>query len=139
MRRVAAELAPGSSSLECRLPSGTVLGPAERVTLLARIREEVPTYAHGVDLTLSPGEGGRSVLILRGRGRCLVGEDISQIGEHDLIEVPTLTWHQFRADVDAPLGFLCLVSAIRDKPQLPDAEDLAALRRSPAVGEFIRP
>jgi len=68
LRRVAAELAPGSSSLECRLPSGTVLGPAERVTLLARIREEVPTYAHGVDLTLSPGEGGRSVLILRGRG-----------------------------------------------------------------------
>ena len=89
--------------------------------------------------TLERHEHIHYVLILRGRGRCLVGEDISQIGEHDLIEVPTLTWHQFRADADAPLGFLCLVSAIRDKPQLPDAEDLAALRRSPAVGEFIRP
>jgi hypothetical protein len=49
-----------------------------------------------------------------------------------------MTWHQFRAAEDAPLGFLCLVSSERDRPQLPSDEDLAALRRNPAIAAFIR-
>jgi len=43
--------------------------------------------------------------------------------------VPALTWHQFRASAGEPLGFLCMVNAARDKPQLPSAEDLTGLRR----------
>ena len=89
--------------------------------------------------TLERHEHIHYVLILRGRGRCLVGEDISEIGEHDLIEVPSLAWHQFRAATDAPLGFLCLVAAIRDKPQLPQADDVSELTRNRDVAEFIRP
>ena len=38
-----------------------------------------------------------------------------------------MTWHQFRATQGEPLGFLCMVNAQRDKPQLPTAEDLARL------------
>ena len=79
------------------------------------------------------------VVILRGGGRCLVGTEISDIAEHDLIEVPSLEWHQFRAAADAPLGFLCLVSAVRDRPQLPEANDLDGLGRDPAIADFIRP
>lgn len=78
------------------------------------------------------------VLILRGRGRCLVGEAVTDISEHDLVEVPRLAWHQFRAAGDSPLGFLCLVSATRDKPQLPDDKALQELRRNPQVASFIR-
>lgn len=95
--------------------------------------------APGGHSTLERHEHIHYVLILRGRGRCLVGETLSDIGEHDLIEVPSLKWHQFRAAEDAPLGFLCLVSAMRDKPQLPEEKDLAVLRKSPAIAEFIRP
>ena len=80
-----------------------------------------------------------NVLILRGRGQCLVGDQVHDIGEHDLIHVPSLAWHQFRAAADAPLGFLCLVAAERDRPQLPEAKDLDALRRTPAVAAFIKP
>lgn len=77
------------------------------------------------------------VMILRGRGRCLVGARVHGVAAHDLVTIPQWTWHQFRAASDEPLGFLCLVNAERDRPQLPGEEDLAALRAIPAVAEFL--
>jgi hypothetical protein len=49
-----------------------------------------------------------------------------------------MTWHQFRATRGEPLGFLCMVNAARDKPQLPSPEDLAKLERNAAVAAFLR-
>jgi mannose-6-phosphate isomerase-like protein (cupin superfamily) len=88
--------------------------------------------------TLERHEHMHAVLILRGRGHCLVGHDIRAIETHDLITVPPLTWHQFRATRNEPLGFLCMVNATRDKPQLPTADDLARLAAEPAVAAFLR-
>jgi mannose-6-phosphate isomerase-like protein (cupin superfamily) len=88
--------------------------------------------------TLERHEHIHWVLILRGRGACLVGEEITDIAEHDLVEIRPMQWHQFRAAENAPLGFLCLVAADRDRPQLPDADDLAALRQDAKVADFIR-
>jgi mannose-6-phosphate isomerase-like protein (cupin superfamily) len=88
--------------------------------------------------TLERHEHIHWVLILRGRGACLVGDGITEIAEHDLVEIRPMQWHQFRAAEDAPLGFLCLVSADRDRPQLPTADDLAALRQDAKVAAFIR-
>jgi quercetin dioxygenase-like cupin family protein len=88
--------------------------------------------------TLECHEHAHAVMILRGRGRCLVGERVYAVGEHDLVTIAPDTWHQFRADADAPLGFLCLVNRERDRPRLPDADDLERLRSVPAVAEFIR-
>jgi hypothetical protein len=48
-----------------------------------------------------------------------------------------MTWHQFRAAGPEPLGFLCMVDARRDKPELPSAAELARLRRSPEVAAFL--
>lgn len=78
-----------------------------------------------------------AVMVLRGRGRCLVGGAVHALSAHDLVEVAPLQWHQFRAAPDAPLGFLCLVAAERDRPQRPDADALAALRRDPAIAAFL--
>jgi len=78
-----------------------------------------------------------AVLVLRGAGRCLVGEAVYAIGPHDLITVPPWTWHQFRAAADQKLGFLCLVDAERDKPAAPSAAEREALMRLPAVREFL--
>jgi quercetin dioxygenase-like cupin family protein len=89
--------------------------------------------------TLERHEHLHNVLILRGHGQCLVESKIHDIAEHDLIHVPSLSWHQFRAAEDAPLGFLCLVATERDRPQLPTEVDLDELRRDPAVAQFIRP
>ena len=87
--------------------------------------------------TLERHEHTHAVMILRGRGRCLVGGQVHDVAEHDLVEVPPNAWHQFRAATDAPLGFLCLVSRERDRPQLPGPQDLAALRALPEVARFL--
>lgn len=78
-----------------------------------------------------------NVLILRGRGHCLVGHDIRAIATHDLVAVPAMTWHQFRATGDEPLGFLCLVNATRDKPELPTSKDLLELKQDSRVAAFL--
>jgi mannose-6-phosphate isomerase-like protein (cupin superfamily) len=87
--------------------------------------------------TLERHEHMHAVLILRGRGHCLVGREVRPIDTRDLVTVPALTWHQFRATADEPLGFLCMVNATRDKPQLPTQEDLARLKAEPAIAAFL--
>ena len=88
--------------------------------------------------TLERHEHMHAVLILRGRGHCLVGRDVKALETRDLVTVPAMTWHQFRATRGEPLGFLCMVNAQRDKPQLPSADELAQLKSDPAVAEFLR-
>lgn len=88
--------------------------------------------------TLERHQHVHGVMVVNGSGRALVGNEVLQLGLHDLVTVPPLTWHQFRADDDGPLGFLCLVNADRDRPVLPGQADLAELRACPAVAEFIR-
>ena len=87
--------------------------------------------------TLERHEHVHAVLILRGRGQCLVGAEVRPVGTNDLVYIPAMTWHQFRAVAGEPLGFLCMVNAQRDKPQLPSADELAELRRDPAVARFL--
>lgn len=121
-------------------------GPYKDVTrqILFEGAESLPAQwryfevAPGGHSTLERHEHIHWVLILRGRGACLVGDEITDIAEHDLVEIQPMQWHQFRAAEDAPLGFLCLVAAERDRPQLPNADDLAALRRNVKIAEFIR-
>lgn len=94
--------------------------------------------APGGYTTLERHEHAHQVMVVRGRGRALLGDGVVEIAAFDLVEVPPLAWHQFRADAGEALGFLCLVDRERDRPQRPDAEQLAALRRTPEVAGFIR-
>jgi quercetin dioxygenase-like cupin family protein len=87
--------------------------------------------------TLERHEHMHAVMILRGRGQCLLGEQVRQVQAFDLVTIPSWTWHQFRATEDEPLGFLCMVNAMRDKPQLPTEQELEALRSHPAVAAFL--
>ena len=87
--------------------------------------------------TLERHEHMHAVLILRGRGHCLVGSDVRPVETRDLITVPPMTWHQFRATRGEPLGFLCMVNAERDKPQLPAPDDLKRLASNPAIAAFL--
>src|ERR1051325_9727315 len=81
--------------------------------------------------TLERHEHMHGVLILRGRGHCLVGDEVKPIETRDLVTVPPLAWHQFRATRGEPLAFLCMVNATGDKPQLPADEDLRMLKTDP--------
>ena len=94
--------------------------------------------APGGHSTLERHQHVHAVMVLRGRGRCLVGNRVFEITERDLVQIPSLAWHQFRAAEDAPLGFLCMVNAERDRPQLPTAGELEVMRADSAVAAFIR-
>ncbi|GAA0897668.1 1-methylthio-xylulose 5-phosphate sulfo-lyase [Virgisporangium ochraceum] len=88
--------------------------------------------------TLERHEHTHVVVPIRGSGRALVVDRVVPLALHDVVFVPSRGWHQFRAADDEPLGFLCSVTVDRDRPVLPTAGDLAALRTDPAVAAFIR-
>lgn len=94
--------------------------------------------APGGHSTLERHDHVHSVMVVRGRGRALVGREIHDLGANDLVRVPPQTWHQFRATTEEPLGFLCLVRSERDKPHRPAESDLAALWADGNVASFLR-
>ncbi len=87
--------------------------------------------------TLERHEHVHAVMILRGQGRCLLRDQIRMVKPFDLISIPSWTWHQFRATEGEALGFLCMVNATRDRPQLPTEQDLAALHADPVISGFL--
>ena len=88
--------------------------------------------------TLERHQHMHAVLILRGRGHCLVGGEVQADRDprsrhraaDDLASVPR--------HAGEPLGFLCMVNATRDKPQLPTQEDLAGLQKDAKIAAFLR-
>ncbi len=88
--------------------------------------------------TLERHEHAHAVMVLRGRGECLVGTEVQPVKQFDLVSIPAWTWHQFRANQDEALGFLCMVNVQRDCPQLPDADDLAGLKAQQLVANFLQ-
>jgi quercetin dioxygenase-like cupin family protein len=91
----------------------------------------------GGHTTLERHEHVHAVMILRGGGRALVGTEVHPIHPFDLFRVPPMTWHQFRAGDDEPMGFLCLVPSERDRPQLPTDDDVRTLRNNPHIAAFL--
>jgi quercetin dioxygenase-like cupin family protein len=87
--------------------------------------------------TLERHEHAHAVMILRGSGDCLVGDEVRPVKQFDLVSIPAWHWHQFRATHGEPLGFLCMVNVVRDRPQLPTEDELARLNDHPAVATFL--
>ena len=47
--------------------------------------------------TLERHEHAHAVMIFRGHGICLVGDEVREVSAPDLVFIPPMTWHQFRA------------------------------------------
>jgi quercetin dioxygenase-like cupin family protein len=88
--------------------------------------------------TLERHEHSHVVMVIRGSGEVLVKDKVAQIRIRDIVHVPPMTWHQFRAVNGEELGFLCVVRNDRDRPQRPLPSDLEQLRSDQRVAEFIR-
>lgn len=87
--------------------------------------------------TLERHQHAHAVMILRGQGTCLVGDEVRSVQPFDLVSIPAWQWHQFRAAAGEPLGFLCMVNIVRDRPQLPDGEDLRRLKTNSVIADFL--
>jgi len=61
-----------------------------------------------------------SVVIIRGSGEVILGDEIREIGIHDVVYIAPGTPHQFKATAEESLGFLCIVDRERDRPVIPD-------------------
>ena len=94
--------------------------------------------APGGHSTLERHEHLHVVIIQRGRGEILLGNQIHEVNPFDVIEIPSNTWHQFRATRNEPFGFLCIVNINRDRPHRPDASEAENLKKDPAISTFIR-
>jgi quercetin dioxygenase-like cupin family protein len=58
-----------------------------------------------------------AVVVVRGRGSVRLGERTTPLAPVVCVYVAPGTVHQFRAATDEPLGFLCVVDRVRDRPQ----------------------
>lgn len=76
-------------------------------------------------------------MILRGQGQCMVGDEVRDVKQFDLVTISGGSWHQFRANAGEPFGFLCMVNVARDRPVLPSDDDLVRMRANPAVAGFL--
>jgi quercetin dioxygenase-like cupin family protein len=87
--------------------------------------------------SLERHEHAHAVMILRGNGECLVGNEVRRVRPFDLVSIPAWNWHQFRATQGEALGFLCMVNVQRDRPQLPTEDDLVHLKAAPPIARFL--
>lgn len=87
--------------------------------------------------TLERHQHVHAVLILRGKGQCMIGGEVFDISQNDLVTIEPMTWHQFRANAGEPMGFLCMVNVDRDKPQLPTEAERGELAKNAAVQAFF--
>jgi quercetin dioxygenase-like cupin family protein len=94
--------------------------------------------APGGHSTLERHQHVHMVMVIRGSGEVLVGDEIQKLESFDLVEIPPKTWHQFRATAGETFGFLCLVRVDRDRPELPNTDELARLKEDPGISGFIR-
>jgi ribulose-bisphosphate carboxylase large chain len=78
------------------------------------------------------------VVIRRGDGYAIVGDDVWAVGPNDVVYVAPLELHQFLNRGSEPFGFYCIVDACRDFAQEPSPADLARLEGTPA-GAVAKP
>lgn len=87
--------------------------------------------------TLEHHEHTHMVMIFRGHGQCLLGDEVKNVKEGDFFTISSHVIHQFRANEKVPLGFLCLVNESRDKVQLPTEAEIEHLKENPDVAKFL--
>jgi len=79
-----------------------------------------------------------SVIIIRGKGSVILDNQITGIQLHDVVYISPDTIHQFHADKNETLGFICVVDRYRDKPVIPDDETINEQITSKKVRDKIR-
>lgn len=77
------------------------------------------------------------VVVIRGRGRALVGERVFELQPFDVLYVPPHTPHRWVNPYDEPFGFLCPADAERDKPQPVSDAEWEALRANPETAPYV--
>lgn len=111
---------------------GTGFKDISRVSLLGEGKNEHQLNSQSRYFEISPGgyssleyhRHPHSVVIIRGSGSIILGDEVHDLTLHDVVFISPETIHQFHADKGESLGFLCIVDRYRDKPMVPDQDML---------------
>ena len=125
---------------------GTHFRGIERYTLLGHESEDaglrsVLRYFEieaGGYSSLERHEHAHMVVVLRGRGHVILGDSAQPISLHDCVYVAPGTIHQFHATEEEPLGFLCVVDRVRDRPVLASPAEKENLSRDPCIARLLK-
>lgn len=79
-----------------------------------------------------------SVIVIRGEGTVVLGNKMEKIKSHDVLYIAPETIHQFYADCEQPLGFLCIVDRYRDKPAIPGDDEIREVIRDEKILKKIQ-
>lgn len=79
-----------------------------------------------------------SVVVIRGSGSVILGDELRELNLHDVVFISPETLHQFHADKGEALGFLCIVDRYRDRPMLPDDDYLVQNLNNKTVLKKLR-
>ncbi len=96
------------------------------------------TVPPGAVTRLEKHEHEHFVIVGHGVGHAIVGNEVTEIRQHDVVYVAPWEPHQFVNRGDESFGFFCVVPAARDFSQELSADELAALLASPA-GAYADP
>ena len=83
-----------------------LIGPNEQAPYFAMRYFEIEPGGWTV-LDRHPHDHG--VIILRGKGKALLGEKETEISFGDVIYIPPNEFHQFKNIGDEPFGFICVI------------------------------
>jgi len=79
-----------------------------------------------------------SVIIIRGSGSVILGDEVHPLSLHDVVFISPETIHQFHADNEEPMGFICIVDRYRDRPSIPDDNMLDQTIPNPETRKKVR-
>lgn len=79
-----------------------------------------------------------SVVIIRGSGTVVLDNELHPVQSHDVVYIAPEVIHQFHADRNEDLGFICVVDRDRDRPVIPDDEVIRSRIFSNAVLNKIK-
>ncbi len=79
-----------------------------------------------------------SVVVIRGSGSVIIGNELHEISPYDTIFIAPNTLHQFHAGEKDPLGFICVVDRYRDRPTPPEQKDLEAIDNEKVLSKMKR-
>ncbi len=94
--------------------------------------------ATGGFTTLEKHDHVHVVVIMRGRGKAIVNNEIFDVEPMDMVVIPSRAAHQLINSEDEPFGFFCTVDAIRDKFVTLTKEEIDNLRSNPEIAKSIK-
>lgn len=77
------------------------------------------------------------VLVLRGAGHALVGDEVFEVAPLDAVYVAPLTPHRWINAGEEPFGFLCPVDGDRDPPLPLDEDEWDSLGANPLTSPYV--